>query len=174
MRAITNGQNISRKSNLIQLYPSIDKDGLLKIGALLAAADCPNKKAKLQMILPPNTHFSRNVIHHSHIVQLLCGINAIVAHTRQQLWIIRVKTMALAMIGNCIICFRFDSRAMNQLMRDYHSERVNPSQPFSYICIELAGPMYYKEADQLLKCYIVIFICFSTKAIRLVILKPLD
>ena len=141
---------------------------MLKIGALLAAADCPNKKTKLQMILPPNTHFSRNVIHHSHIVQLLCGINAIVAHNRQQLW------MARAMIGNCVICFRFDSRAMNQLMRDYHSERVNPSPPFSYVGIDLAGPMYYKEADQLLKCYIVIFICFSTKAIYLDISKPLD
>ena len=84
MKAISNGQDISRTSKLLQLYPFIDDDGLLKIGGRLAAGDCLNEKAKLQMILPPNTHLSRTVIHHSHIVQLNCGLNATAADTRQQ------------------------------------------------------------------------------------------
>ena len=63
---------------------------------------------------------------------------------------------------------------MNQLMGDYPSERVNPSPPFSYVGIDLAGPMYSKEADQLLKFHIVLFICFSIKAIHLDLSKALE
>ena len=71
--------------------------------------------------------------------------------------------MARAMIGNCITCFRLHTRAMNQLIAEYLSERVNPSPPLSYIGIELGRPMCYKEADELLKRCIVLSFCFLLK-----------
>ena len=73
--------------------------------------------------------------------------------------------MGRATIGTRMTCFRIHSRALNQLMGGFSGERVNPSTSFSYVGINLDGPMYYKEANHLLKCYIVVFICFSTEAI---------
>ena len=104
MKAIRNGQDTSRTSNLLQLYLFIDDNRLLKVGGRLAAADCLKEKAKFQMILPPKTHFSRIVIRHNYIVHLYCGLNATFANTRQQFWIIQFKTMARAMMSNCITC----------------------------------------------------------------------
>ena len=59
---------------------------------------------------------------------------------------------------------------MSQLTLDKSSERANPSPPFSYVGIDLAGPIYYKETDQLAKCYI----CFSTTVILMGISTALD
>ena len=77
-KPIRNGQDFSRKSSLSVVGHQAE-DGLLKIGERLAAADCLNKKENCQLIIPPNTHFSRTVIFYGHLVQIHCGLKATVA-----------------------------------------------------------------------------------------------
>ena len=59
-------------------------------------------------------------------------------------------------------------------MGDLPSERVNPSPPFTFTGIDLAGPLLYKEQKLALKCYVIVFTCFSTKAVHLDLVKSLN
>ena len=59
-------QSISRKSRILQLYPFIDEERVLKVGGRLVAADCLNESAKFQSILPYKNHLSRLIVLDSH------------------------------------------------------------------------------------------------------------
>ena len=102
------------------------------------------------------------------------GVNATVNHTRQKFWIIRVKTLTRSIVGNCITCFRFNGCNLFQLLRNLPQERVNPAPPFSKVGIDFAGPMPYRCDRTEAKCYLVVIVCFATKAIHLDVTKELD
>ena len=167
-------QSISRKSRILQLYPFIDEERVLKVGGRLVAADCLNESAKFQSILPYKNHLSRLIVLDSHQRVLHSGVNATVVHTRQKFWIIRVKTLTRSIVGNCITCFRFNGRNLSQLLGDLPQERVNPAPPFSNVGIDFAGPMPYRCDKTEAKCYLVVFVCFVTKAIHLDVTKALN
>ena len=167
-------QSISRKSRILQLYPFIDEERVLKVGGRLVAADCLNESAKFQSILPYKNRLSRLIVLDSHQRVLHSGVNATVVHTRQKFWIIRVKTLTRSIVGNCITCFWFNCRNLSQLLGDLPQERVNPAPPFSNVGIDFAGPMPYRCDKTEAKCYLVVFVCFVTKAIHLDVTKALD
>ena len=62
---------------------------------------------------------------------------------------------------------------MQQLTGDFPSERVNPSPLFSLVGIDFAGPFFYEQSTTRSKCYIVVFVCFTTKDVHLDIAKSL-
>ena len=66
-------QSISRESIILQLYPFIDEEKVLKVGGRLVAADCLNEYAKFQSILPYKNDLLR-LIHLTVISQ--CYIQA--------------------------------------------------------------------------------------------------
>ena len=167
-------QSISRKLRILQLYPFIDEKRVLKFGGRLVAADCLNESAKFQSILPYKNHISRLIVLDSHQRVFDSGANAAVVHTLQKFWIIRVKTRTTSIVGNCITCFRFNGCNLFQLLGDLPQERVNPTPPFSNVGIDFAGPMPYRCGKTEAKCYLVVFVCFVTKAIHLGVTKALD
>ena len=133
-----------------------------------------NESAKFQSILPYKNHLSRLIVLDSHQRVLHSGVNATVVHTRQKFWIIRVKTLTRSIVGNCITCFRFNGRNLSQLLGDLPQERVNPAPPFGNGGMDFAGPMPYRCGKTETKCYLVVFVCFVTKAIHLDVTKALD
>lgn len=56
--------------------------------------------------------------------------------------------------------------------------RVTPSRPFSYCGVDYAGPVYVKEGtlrrSKTVKTYICIFVCFSTRAVHIELVKDLS
>ena len=167
-------QSISRKLRILQLYPFIDEERVLKVGERLVAADCLNESAKFQSILPDKSHLSRLIVLDSHQRVLHSGVNATVVHTRQKFWIFRVKTLARSIVGNCNICFQFNGGNLSQLLGDLPQERVNPAPPLSNVGIDFAGPMPLRCDKTEAKCYLVIFVCFVTEAIHLDVTKAVD
>ena len=78
------------------------------------------------------------------------------------------------MIAECITCFQFNCRATKKLMGDLPKERITPSSPFSHVGIDLTGSILFKEHKTQLKCYVIRFVCFVTKAIHLDIVRSLS
>jgi len=72
-------------------------------------------------------------------------------------------------VSKCIICFR----AKANLPADH----VTASHSFKVTGLDFCGPFYYKNAvwnKSPIKCYICIFICFSTKAVHLELVQDLS
>ena len=165
---------ISNGSNLLQLYPFVDENKILRVGGRITAADCLSENTKFPAILPKADYLSYLIVTSAHSELLHSGVNATIAHTRQNFWIIGVKQLAKQIVSQCVKCFRYNSRKTTQLMGDLPSERVNPSPPFTFTGIDLAGPLLYKEQKLALKCYVIVFTCFSTKAVHLDLVKSLN
>ena len=57
------------------------------------------------------------------------------------------------------------------------STRVNPSPPFSFCGVDYAGPFLLKKGHMrkpvLIKAYLAVFICFSTKAAHIEVVSDL-
>ena len=71
----------------------------------------------------------------------------------------------------CVFCRKLYARAVQQKMDQLPKERVTPSPPFTTTGIDFAGPFYTKRGavrkPTLVKTYIALFICFTTRAIHL-------
>jgi hypothetical protein len=66
---------------------------------------------------------------------------------------------------------------MKQVMGDLPFDRVNPSRPFSKIGVDFAGPFSIRpmvRSKVTLKCWIALFVCFSTRAIHIEVVSSLS
>ena len=174
IKDLENKQSVAKESKIVQLYPFLDENKLLKVGGRLLAADCLAQETRFPVIIPGQSYLAKLIVLDSHHKLAHCGTNAIIANTRQFFWITKVRALARKTVATCIKCNRFNSRNMQQLMGDFPSERVNPSPPFSLVGIDFAGPFFYEQSTTRSKCYIVVFVCFTTKAVHLDIAKSLD
>ena len=77
----------------------------------------------------------------------------------------------------CVACQKAYAKTASQLMGQLPAARSKPSPPFSTVGIDYAGPVQCKRGNPrkptLVKCYICLFICFSTKAVHLELISDL-
>ena len=165
--------SVPKVSKILQLYPFIDENGVLKVGGRLANTELPDD-VKYPSILPNKHPLSSLILRPSHHELKHCGLNATLAHAPQHFWIICARQMTRQMIAECITCFRFNCRATRQLMGDLPKERITPSSPFSHVGVDLTGSILFKEQKTQLKCYVILFVCFVTKAIHLDLVRSLS
>lgn len=63
-------------------------------------------------------------------------------------------------------------------MGNLPAERVTQALPFQYVGTDYAGPLQMKNkigrGSKLLKCYVAVFVCFTTKAVRLELVSDLS
>ena len=157
MKCLQRSEAISRKSKIVQLYPFLDENNVMRVGGRLAASDL-NDDVKYSAIVPARHPLSQLIIRKSHHETMHSGQHATLVHIRQKFWIVGVRSMVRQLIWNCVICFRYNSRASSQLMGDLPKERISISPPFTYVGIDLAGPLRFKEQKEKFMCYVVIFV----------------
>ena len=82
-----------------------------------------------------------------------------------------VVELLIVVLFKCITCIRYRASSMVQRMSSLPYSRVNRSPPFSHVGINYAGLIKIRSASgrgyHAMKGYIVVFICFSTKAVHL-------
>jgi hypothetical protein len=85
--------------------------------------------------------------------------------------------MVKAVIHHCLPCYRFKAQASQQLMGELPSTRVQPSRPFLTTGIDYAGPISLRlgltRSKVIMKGYIAVFVCFTTRAIHLEVVTNL-
>ena len=86
-------------------------------------------------------------------------------------WIIHARKLVKSHISKCVPCVRFGASSLSQQMGNLPIPRVQVSEAFSHVGVDLAGPLKIKmsfgRGYKSCKGYIVVFICFCTKAIHL-------
>ena len=85
---------------------------------------------------------------------------------------------AIASIYDPLTCFRLKATTATQLTGQLPEVRVKPSKPFTNSGVDYSGPFYVKQGGKrsktMVKCYIALFICLSTKAIHLELISELS
>ena len=79
--------------------------------------------------------------------------------------------MARSVCNKCVICRKAAAKASSQLLGQLPPARVEPNYVFLHTGLDLAGPFYIRKGHTRrpvsIKCYLIVFICFCTKAVHL-------
>lgn len=164
------GRKLPRRSRLNSLLPFIGQDGILRVGGRLSHSNL-SLNCKHPPILARNSALSLLFVRFAHKRCLHGGPTLTSSVLMQQVWILGRNRLVKSMIRTCVTCQRVKPQFAHQLMGDLPEERVTSGTPFSVAGLDYAGPIHIRTSKgrghRSYKGYIVVFVCFSTKAIHL-------
>lgn len=175
-QAIQKRQQLPSSSPFLKLQPFISSDGLLRVGGRLRHAQISIAK-KHPILLPKSHHITTTIILDAHHHNFHAGPAATLAILQQRYWIVNGRDTIRHVLKKCVTCTRFRAEMMQQVMGDLPFHRVNPSRPFSKVGVDYAGPVTIKpmvRSKVTLKCWLAIFVCFTTRAIHIEIVSSLS
>lgn len=161
---------VSKKSRLLSLNPFLDDHGIIRVGGRLTNARLSVDK-RYPIVLPNKCHFTDLVILYEHLRTLHGGVQTVLSAVRQMYWPIGSKSQVKKIVYKCITCFRARPKQFCPTMGNLPKARVTPSSPFYISGCDYAGPFFIRDGTvrgrKIVKVYVCVFICFSTKAIHL-------
>ncbi|XP_075163061.1 uncharacterized protein LOC142235687 [Haematobia irritans] len=164
-------KSISKSSPLLNLNPFVDNEGFMRVCGRLESSPNLTYSERHPIILPYGCQYSRLLIKFIHDITLHGGNQLLLRLVRTQYWIPKVQNLIKTTIHNCKICVLYKRRCQQQLMAALPPERCEFSRPFTHTGLDFAGPFDVKSYSgrfcRISKGYVVVFVCFSTKAIHL-------
>ncbi|XP_043466366.1 uncharacterized protein LOC122501154 [Leptopilina heterotoma] len=159
------------KSSVIRnLNPFLDEEGVLRVGGRLTHSSLAFSK-KHPPILPKDSPLAPLYVDLAHKVSCHGGPKLTLSILRNLVWVIGASSLVRKLVRKCALCHRVKPRFPTQLMGDLPPPRIEPARPFTNSGLDYAGPFHLRTTKgrgfKSYKGYIVIFICFATKAIHL-------
>ena len=164
----------SRPPLIKQLDLFLDENGIIRCKGRLQHAEI-HHGAKYPFLLPKHNDFTRLVIKQAHDEVLHSGINATVAAILQNYWIPSVKQQVKSFIKGCVICRR--THGPSYFVPDpppLPQFRAIALHPFEVTGVDFAGPFLVKTQNHVVKMYIALFTCASSRAIHLELVEDLS
>ena len=167
--------SIPNKSKLLELDPFLDNEGLIRVGGRMSLSDL-SYSAKHPIILKGG-YFTSLLLDYTHVKLFHAGVNLTMRHIRAQFWIISLRREVSKTIHKCLHCYRWKVKSVNQIMSDLPSTRVKISPAFENTSLDYTGFFLTRtglpRSKTLLKSYVAIFICHSTKAVHFDVVQDL-
>lgn len=162
--------NKKYKGNLKALNPFLDNMQILRVGGRLTNADLPYEN-RHQIILPKHSKITSDIILNTHIKMLHSGKRLTLATLHEKYYLIDGLRQVSNVINKCVICFKLKAKCAEQLMGSLPKERIQQRHVFDTVGIDYGGPFSVKlkriRKPIIYKAYLVLFVCFVTKAIHL-------
>ncbi|GBN54606.1 hypothetical protein AVEN_53101-1 [Araneus ventricosus] len=167
--ALKKGNAIPKGSNLRNLNPFIDSNGILRVGGRLEYSNLTDNQ-KHPIILPESHRLTKLIFVYFHLKNLHVGPQGLLCAVRQKFWPIHGRNLSRKIVNDCITWFRNKPVVANQIMGNLPAERITPTFPFNVCGVDFIGPLLVKPVAQrritARKMYVAIFVCFVTKAVH--------
>ncbi|XP_050509189.1 uncharacterized protein LOC126886346 [Diabrotica virgifera virgifera] len=177
IKDLSNNKYLASKNRLCGLTPFLDRQNILRVGGRLKYSDY-NFNKKHPILINGNHHFTKLLFQEQHLILLHGGAQLLLNTIRDIYWPTSGRNLARATVRKCVRCFRFNAKTIQPIMGNLPSARVMPSSPFTITGVDYAGPFLIKDKKgrgcKTTKCYIGLFICFSTKAVHLELISSLS
>lgn len=165
--ALRMGRNLRNTSKIIQLQPFLDDRGVLRVGSRLQHSSLTFER-KHPIILPTCDRVTKLLFEREHRRLLHASQLLLLSSIKERYWPLKGRNMARQICRTCVWCARNKPRDLSQSLP---SDRVRPSRVFTITGVDFAGPIITLvnkgRGRKTNKSYIVLFVCFSTKAIHL-------
>ena len=173
---LNNKRAISLKSNILNLNPFTDQNGIMRVGGRIQNSNLSFSK-KHPILLNKNDQLTNIIIDHYHLKYFHASCRMLKSILLQNFWIIGSTSAIKKRIYNCVVCIRLRASTAQQIMGNLPSDRIIPSRPFKKCGVDYAGPILTKRSrgrcNSFEKSYIALFICFTTRAIHLELVSDL-
>ena len=174
IRAVERGQPLPPTSTLVHLSPFINRKGLLASGGRLANAPL-DFNARHPVFLPPKAWITRLIVLEIHRSHAHSRTEATLHRVRQQYWITKGTQTVKHLIHPCILCRRKRAKPIQPRMADLPAFRLGLGLPaFHFTGVDYFGPYQIKKGRSLLKRWIAIFTCGTTRAVHLEVAHELS
>ena len=139
---------VKSTSQLYNLDPYLDEDGVLRVGGHLRKAKMPDP-VKHPAILPRDSHVTTLVIRHFHEKSNHQGRGITLNEIRANGYWTRGGTKAVqSYIQQCVICRKARRSVEEQRMADLPEVRLEPSVPFTYCGMDYFGHFIVKKGPR--------------------------
>lgn len=163
--------------SLRKLSPFIDELGFLRVGGRLSQAEL-SYNFKHPLLLPKRCWVTTLIIEYFHKTYMHVGPRTLQGILCKRYWIINARSMIRTVLSKCITCFKCSPTAIQPVMGTLPATRLLPNKVFNHVGCDIGGPFYIKDGvtryAKRVKCYMCLFICFSTKAIHIEVLSDLS
>lgn len=153
-------------SQLLELTPFLDADGLLRVGGRIGRAPLPWDTLH-QPILPSRHPLTKALLEAYHRRHHHVGTEYLLGLTRQYFWILQGRGSCKKVRYSCAECVREKAKPFAQLMGDLPSSRLEPFKPAFYnTAVDCFGPVECAQGrGRFVKQYGVVFTCLTTRAV---------
>lgn len=176
LKCLLNNDDIPAQSKLRSFNPFIDKEGLIRVGGRLVASTL--EETRKHPILLPKHYLTKLIFRYEHFRLGHAGPQLLLSSIRERFWPLGGRNYARRAMHECKMCFRCNPRNIPPQMGNLPAERVTQALPFQYVGTDYAGPLQMKNkigrGSKLLKCYVAVFVCFTTKAVHLELVSDLS
>jgi hypothetical protein len=163
--------SIPFKSNVSELGESYSSS-LKRFYALERKLD-----QKHLIVIPGSHHVTKLIIEQEHKRLMHAGTGATLSAIRCKYWPVSGRNSVRQVLRRCISCYRTNPKAMTPVMGNLPACRLQPCRPFIKSGVDYAGPFIIKEGvykrKRLLKAYIALFVCMTTKAVHIELVSDL-
>ncbi|XP_020296284.1 uncharacterized protein LOC109861165 [Pseudomyrmex gracilis] len=174
--ALTRGDNVNARSNILSLAPFVDEGGLLRVGGRLRNSGL-QFDACHPVLLPRSHTLTLRIVEHEHLRNMHAGTQATMAAVRQRFWPLSLRSTTRRVIQRCVPCSKVKPRMSEAIMGALPAGRVTVSRPFSHCGVDYAGPVVLREGKRRNaknhKAYVSVFVCFATRAVHLELVSDL-
>ena len=173
---LSKNKELPRSSKLLSLNPFLENE-VIRVGGRIKNSSQPYER-KHPIVLPKGHYLTKQVLKEEHERLLHCGIQNLLYSIRERYWPISGRNACKNIVQNCITCFRVNPKdSINYLMGDLPDYRVNPNFAFTNVGTDFGGPFLLKDRQtrgaKLIKAYMCLFICMSTKAVHIELVTEL-
>ena len=174
LKILQAGRHVLKKqSNISDLSPVLDEDGVLRVGGRLSNAPL-NNDARHPILLPAKSEEARMIIYEKHRKLMHAGIDHTLNEVRQRFWIPRGRAQVKRVLLDCAMCRNRRAKPQAPRMADLPADRYDDSHPFSTVGIDYFGPLTVKRFRKTEKRYGLLVTCLATRAIHLEVSNSLD
>ena len=158
---------LKKSSSLRKLNPFVDEFGIIRVGGRIQKSLLEDS-LKYPVILPRKGHFTTAAVRWIHQKVEHAGRYMTLHEMRTEgYWVINGSSIIRSLISRCVRCRFLRGRLGEQKMSDLPHERINESPPFTFSGVDMFGPFIIKERRSEVKRYVVLFTCFSSRAVHL-------
>lgn len=171
------GKNCRNSSHVRKLMPFLDPVGLLRVGGRLHNAPIASN-FQHPILLPKKSHLTNLIIDSFHKTYLHVGPRTLLSILQSKYWIVSARNVIRSRLSKCITCFKARPVGVQPMMGDLPQIRFREGRPFLNVGVDFGGPFSIKESRRrgakVLKAYLCLFICLSTKAVHLEVVSDLS
>ncbi|XP_062708163.1 uncharacterized protein LOC134288186 [Aedes albopictus] len=168
-------RTLDRSSNLYQLSPMLDERGILRVDSRIQAAKNISAETKQPVILPRKHKLTYLIIDSFHRKFLHGCPETVVNEIRQLYHVPKLRTVVKTVAKNCQMCRVKRAQPHVPRMAPLPSARLASFvRPFSYVGLDLFGPLLVKVGRSNAKRWIALFTCLTIRAVHLEVVYSLS
>ena len=177
IKRLSSNESIQSSSDLRQLNPFLDSNGILRVGGRLEFSPF-SYDVKHPIILPRTHQLTLLLVRNIHESTLHAKSERLLSEVRKKYWIPRCRQLLRSVVCKCVPCRMRNAAAITPMMASLPASRLTPYvRPFTFTGVDFFGPLMVSmgaRGRRFEKRWVCLFTCLTIRAVHLEVAEGLS